>query len=377
MDVGLLVRGKVYLWFMSRRDQLLNQSAVILKKLKSGRRGIGVLKEGVLSSSDISDSLELVVLMLQEMIRSTYVDIDLKAPVSDVVSVEDRLLLSSGQSFDQDLYLKKSDRGKKFVFVGDDNTVGIHLPLNTDLDSDEGFYVILLNQSPSGSECKIYAPDGNTIDGGSDIDVPFGRCVVPTWGLDDTFSSVVDADTDAVHLSIAGEIAAITNKVTPIGADLLLIEDSADGNNKKSILISNLPFQFNLPFQSNAAANLTLTNQANTLQFLGNSNRNILKADLSRYSKVRIVARVVTLSASVNSPRVIVRYITTFSTTAANFLDIGTSEVNASLSATGVVTSSWIDLSANAKADVFITILQHGGDGVADPALGPIMVQFK
>jgi len=49
------------------------------------------------------------------------------------------------------------------------------------------------------------------------------------------------ADSTAIHDNVAGEIAAITAKATPIGADLLLIEDSADSNNKKSIQITNLP----------------------------------------------------------------------------------------------------------------------------------------
>jgi hypothetical protein len=39
----------------------------------------------------------------------------------------------------------------------------------------------------------------------------------------------------------ANDWATIAEKVTPIAADLLLIEDSADGNAKKKVLIGNLP----------------------------------------------------------------------------------------------------------------------------------------
>lgn len=39
----------------------------------------------------------------------------------------------------------------------------------------------------------------------------------------------------------AGEIAALTSKGSPVGADLLLIEDSADSNNKKRVTVSSLP----------------------------------------------------------------------------------------------------------------------------------------
>lgn len=48
-------------------------------------------------------------------------------------------------------------------------------------------------------------------------------------------------DDDAIHDNVAGEIAAVTEKATPVSADLLLMEDSADSNNKKRIQVGNLP----------------------------------------------------------------------------------------------------------------------------------------
>ena len=48
-------------------------------------------------------------------------------------------------------------------------------------------------------------------------------------------------DTTAIHKATAAEISAITAKTSPIAADLLLIEDSANSNNKKSVQIGNLP----------------------------------------------------------------------------------------------------------------------------------------
>ena len=132
-----------------------------------------------------------------------------------------------------------------------------------------------------------------------------------------------------------------------------------------------------LPFHADATANITLTNQANAEQFLGNSNRNIQKADLTSYTQVRLTARVITASASVNSPRLYVEYYTSFTTTVGTFIAIGASAANASLSAAGLVDSGWINLVTGAKADIFITVLQNGGDGAADPALGPVTVHFK
>lgn len=54
-------------------------------------------------------------------------------------------------------------------------------------------------------------------------------------------SDLDHTDADAIHDNVSGEINAVSEKTTPIGADLILIEDSADSNSKKRIQISNLP----------------------------------------------------------------------------------------------------------------------------------------
>jgi len=48
-------------------------------------------------------------------------------------------------------------------------------------------------------------------------------------------------DDDAIHDNVADEINQIPEKVTPINADLVIIEDSADSNNKKKVQVGNLP----------------------------------------------------------------------------------------------------------------------------------------
>lgn len=48
-------------------------------------------------------------------------------------------------------------------------------------------------------------------------------------------------DTTAIHDDTSGEIIVITEKVTPVSADVLLIEDSAASNVKKRVQIGNLP----------------------------------------------------------------------------------------------------------------------------------------
>ena len=48
-------------------------------------------------------------------------------------------------------------------------------------------------------------------------------------------------DTTAIHDNVAAEISAVTEKTTPVAADLLVIEDSAASNAKKRLQIGNLP----------------------------------------------------------------------------------------------------------------------------------------
>ena len=54
----------------------------------------------------------------------------------------------------------------------------------------------------------------------------------------DTSSSGTDAN--AIHNNAAGEINAIAAKTTPVNADMVLIEDSADSFNKKKVALTNL-----------------------------------------------------------------------------------------------------------------------------------------
>jgi len=46
-------------------------------------------------------------------------------------------------------------------------------------------------------------------------------------------------DAETIHKNVSGEIAAITEKTSPVNADLLLIEDSEDSNNKKKVIMSD------------------------------------------------------------------------------------------------------------------------------------------
>jgi len=136
--------------------------------------------------------------------------------------------------------------------------------------------------------------------------------------------------------------------------------------------------KLSVAIHSDASANITLTNQVSTVQFLANSNRNITRVDLTGFTQIRLVARVITGSASVNSPKIYLRYATSFSTNTASYLQLGESaEVEASLVTAGMADSGWVNIAPGAIGDIFLTCLQSGGDGVADPALGMVNVQMR
>jgi hypothetical protein len=136
-----------------------------------------------------------------------------------------------------------------------------------------------------------------------------------------------------------------------------------------------------IPIHAAATANVTLTNQVSTEQFLANSNRNITRNDLTAFTEARLVARVITGSISVNSPRLRVMYDLAsggFSTAIGNYTTIANSgEVAISMTTAGVIDSGWVAISATARADVYLAVSQIGGDGGADPALGLVTLFFR
>lgn len=129
-----------------------------------------------------------------------------------------------------------------------------------------------------------------------------------------------------------------------------------------------------IPVHADASANLTLTNQANSEQDLGNNVRSRKKVDLSWCTAFRVIGRLVTGSASANNPRIYFRY----STNDSNYYAMDAVDTAVSMTATGWKDTGWLDLVAGAKADnVYIRICQNGGDAAADPAWGNIHWIFK
>lgn len=124
-------------------------------------------------------------------------------------------------------------------------------------------------------------------------------------------------------------------------------------------------------------ANVAWSNMPSAVTFFAGSHRFATKVDLSDYTECRlIVNKQATAGAAASIVRL--RYITAFSTTVGNWLQIGASSVQVAVNVQNtVLDSGWIALAAGAQADVFITLDGSGGDGVLDPGFGVISAQFR
>jgi hypothetical protein len=103
-----------------------------------------------------------------------------------------------------------------------------------------------------------------------------------------------------------------------------------------------------------------------------NSTRYRTKYDLTNATQARVVVMVLTAGSA--SSIICAQYST--DQTTWYYLDGGTGPC-ATINATGVRTSAYVNLPAGAKADVFLRIVGKDGNGSADPAFGQISIQLK
>jgi hypothetical protein len=97
----------------------------------------------------------------------------------------------------------------------------------------------------------------NQVNASTDVLVPAGSTANPhatTFGqvgaaaashthVKADITDPANIDTQAIHKNVAAEISTVTEKVIPVTADFILIEDSAAGNAKKRAQLGNLPQQ--------------------------------------------------------------------------------------------------------------------------------------
>jgi hypothetical protein len=118
--------------------------------------------------------------------------------------------------------------------------------------------------------------------------------------------------------------------------------------------------------------NASWSNQPAPLTELFGTTAGRVRTDLTASTQVRLVSNVAQAGTATAAIRV--QYST--DQAAWNYLDGGTGPA-VNINPTGVKVSSWVDLTAPAKADVFLRVVGINGDGTADPGFGNIILQVK
>ena len=125
---------------------------------------------------------------------------------------------------------------------------------------------------PGGAPLTIKEIDGSpSVANVTEIQVTNGKLTDNTGGSV-TLDLSGGSDPNAIHTNVAGEIAGITEKDTPISADMLVIEDSADTNNKKMVEIGDLPFTNNTGTVTQITAGDGLTSSPSPITTSGTIN---------------------------------------------------------------------------------------------------------
>ena len=211
-----------------------------------------------------------------------------------------------------------------------------------------------------------------TFTGGGGLTAPVDATDIGAGSVTDTEFGYLDGVTSAIQTQIDGKAASShSHAASDITSGTMAAARLGSGTtDATTYLTGNQTFvrQYTVvPLHCDATGRVNLTNQANATQFIANTDSNIMLLDLSRFTQVRMTIRIVLGSASANTPKVRLRYSTSYTTTASSYSDIGTSEVGASLATATFIDTGWIDLASSAKAAVYVALIQTGGDGAADP----------
>lgn len=102
--------------------------------------------------------------------------------------------------------------------------------------------------------------------------------------------------------------------------------------------------------------------------------------DLSGFEEARVHVTQ-NAAASVNT-KVRVKYATSSPTSIGSYSPLGASSTEVEVSATtsggvNLLSSSWIDLTASAKTDVYLTAALQGGDSAADPIFSSVTLEVR
>jgi len=112
--------------------------------------------------------------------------------------------------------------------------------------SNEGQVLLIKKIDNSANAVTVVPGGGDTIEGAANISLAsqWDGAILTADGANDWqnwLAAAGGADPNAIHDNVAGEINAIAEKGSPVDADLVIIEDSADSYNKKKAQLGNLP----------------------------------------------------------------------------------------------------------------------------------------
>jgi hypothetical protein len=215
---------------------------------------------------------------------------------------------------------------------------------------------------------------------GTDTMIRFEQTAQRTYDIgllgSSTAFTIRDVSATANRLQVLSTGQLVFNSYTAIDSFTFSNLQGNIGFDSSGNIVTTPTSFFHITFV--AAGNLILNNMASALQFFNNQTAYITRADLNRYKRVRLHVQRGGTSGAANS-RIILRYrrwIDGFSTTTTSYSDFNT-ECSVLISGTNTfLSTSWINLPVNAQEDVYLALMQQGGDGSADPVIGGVYAEF-
>lgn len=188
---------------------------------------------------------------------------------------------------------------------------------------------------------------------------------------------------NVIGLSANGaEIVAISGTGLGIVGNLVATRgDFSTGLSVSGISVSIKPTIQRVQFATAGltAADYTWTNMPTAVTLLFGTAAGVQLMDTRCFSSVRLLS-VKMGTAGAAASRLLLRYHTAFTTTAATYVDISTTgSPEVALNTTNtMLNSGWQTLLPAAKReDCYLAVVGSGGDGALDPILGTIVVEFK